>query len=286
MKCPICEENETSIEALCAVCRERLLGDIPISPEQITGANPGLSGAALIDEWGRSHRIGNTVSIGRERGATGFSILHTTISRTHAVISYSPDGWSLRDLGSMNGTWVGDERVQSVATLASRCEVRFGPFRFFFVEDFTPLLPLESQRSTSKTLISFTPERTVDLTPEVTGGLRTTPVVFQQPTGGGGGVVEIDGAVVHLTLAQFELLSILAERMVSDAECPPETRGFMDAAALLKRLSLESSEPGDDSVRQLVRRVRRVLREASLGALIESRPGLGYRLGVIPLLRR
>ena len=34
-----------------------------------------------------------------------------TVSGEHATVFWSGEGWRVRDLGSRNGTWVGDERL-------------------------------------------------------------------------------------------------------------------------------------------------------------------------------
>ena len=54
-----------------------------------------------------------------------------TVSRKHAEIRNEPDGWYIRDLGSLNGTYVNRERVESTK-LASRDEVQIGKFRLVF----------------------------------------------------------------------------------------------------------------------------------------------------------
>jgi DNA-binding response OmpR family regulator len=69
--------------------------------------------------------------------------------------------------------------------------------------------------------------------------------------------------------------------MISDAGKPDDERGYVPMAELLK-LSLDVPDPGEDHVRQLVRRVRKALLKAELGDLIEAKRGVGYRLRVIP----
>jgi DNA-binding response OmpR family regulator len=69
--------------------------------------------------------------------------------------------------------------------------------------------------------------------------------------------------------------------MLADAGKPDELRGFVGMGELMK-LSLDVPDPGEDHVRQLVRRVRRALIKAEVGDLIEAKRGVGYRLRVIP----
>jgi DNA-binding response OmpR family regulator len=114
--------------------------------------------------------------------------------------------------------------------------------------------------------------------------LRDVHVQLSEPSGGGGGVVEVDGKPAQLTLAQYELVSRLIGRMVEDGKEPPERRGYISSEQLVSVLSLDSLQPNDDNVRQLVRRVRRRLLEAGIGDIIESKYGLGYRLNITPRL--
>jgi hypothetical protein len=48
--------------------------------------------------------------VGRELHCL-IQVEHPRVSREHALISWSGGAWTLRDLGSRNGTWVGQERV-------------------------------------------------------------------------------------------------------------------------------------------------------------------------------
>jgi DNA-binding response OmpR family regulator len=91
----------------------------------------------------------------------------------------------------------------------------------------------------------------------------------------------IEGKQVALTTPQYELLAMLAARMLAEGGKPDEERGFVPMADLMK-LSLDVPDPGEDHVRQLVRRVRKALLKADIGDLIEARRGVGYRLRVIP----
>jgi hypothetical protein len=153
--------------------------------------------------------------------------------------------------------------------------VRFGDIEFFFVITELPLPPR--------------PERfdapTVRAPPKGTeppaAARKTMTFELQAPRGGGGGVAIVGGRPVQLTTPQYELIALLVERMREDAGKPDEERGFVAMTELMK-LSLDVSDPGDDHVRQLVRRVRRALVKAEIGDLIEAKRGVGYRLRVVP----
>ena len=54
-----------------------------------------------------------------------------SVSRTHAEIRRHEDGFTIHDLGSMNGTYVNRERVE-MTKLAQHDEVQIGRFRLVF----------------------------------------------------------------------------------------------------------------------------------------------------------
>src|SRR5205814_2085464 len=49
----------------------------------------------------------------------------SVVSRRHAEVAWTDDGWVLRDLGSSNGTFVGGRQVQ-VVPVGAGVEVRLG----------------------------------------------------------------------------------------------------------------------------------------------------------------
>lgn len=52
------------------------------------------------------------------------------ISRQHCVIRRRDAGWTVRDLGSRNGTYVNDVRIEAETPLVVGNELRVGPLRF------------------------------------------------------------------------------------------------------------------------------------------------------------
>jgi ABC-type multidrug transport system ATPase subunit/pSer/pThr/pTyr-binding forkhead associated (FHA) protein len=61
----------------------------------------------------RSFSAGTVVIIGRDPSAA-IVIDHPLVSRRHAELRAGPDGWSLRDLGSRNGTFVAGRQIELV----------------------------------------------------------------------------------------------------------------------------------------------------------------------------
>ncbi len=48
------------------------------------------------------------------------------ISRRHAIVRRLDSGLALEDLGSLNGTWINDKRIEGVTELRQGDVVRFG----------------------------------------------------------------------------------------------------------------------------------------------------------------
>ena len=54
-----------------------------------------------------------------------------TVSRKHAEFVRTPSGFTLRDTGSLNGTYVGRELIDEVE-LQNGADVQIGKFRMIF----------------------------------------------------------------------------------------------------------------------------------------------------------
>jgi DNA-binding winged helix-turn-helix (wHTH) protein len=63
----------------------------------------------------------------------------TGISRQHARITVTAEGWLLEDLGSKNGVWRNDCRVDSPVVLEDGDRIRFGGFPLRFRSTSVPL---------------------------------------------------------------------------------------------------------------------------------------------------
>lgn len=71
-------------------------------------------------------------SLGRATTNDVVVLLDPTVSRLHAVIERYPTGFSIRDLGSANGTFVNGEPVRGEARLRTGDEVRLGNSQLTF----------------------------------------------------------------------------------------------------------------------------------------------------------
>lgn len=71
-----------------------------------------------------------------------------SVSTAHCEIDVGPDGTVLRDLGSTNGTFIGEQRVQMASLLINQA-FRVADVEFFLAESmqgFTPSVPLQESR--------------------------------------------------------------------------------------------------------------------------------------------
>ena len=279
--CPICRARPAEVGVLCEECRDELSSPIRIMPEQLQPHSARPTPAALIDLWGRPHRLDPRTLIGRQVEGEGLAILEPSVSRHHADIALDGDAWTLRDLGSANGSYLDDKLVEGAVDLHEGDRVRFGHIAFYFVEDVTKLPSPRLGRTTTATIKPTTqPVFADDERTDV--GLPMMTFKLHEPTGGGGGLVEVDGKQVQLTTTQFELMALMVRRMAAEAHQPEMVRGFVRSSELIADLSWDTREPSENHVKQLVRRVRRALMKAEIGDLIESRHRFGYRLRAIP----
>ena len=123
--------SDTTITFMPAELETELDEEIHISPEELEGGRgvlivkrgPNAGSKFFIDTEG-------TV-IGRHPDSDIF-LDDVTVSRKHAEIRRSDEGFALHDVGSLNGTYVNRERVEE-ASLASGDEIQVGKFKLVFL---------------------------------------------------------------------------------------------------------------------------------------------------------
>lgn len=299
MRCPVCNTRPAEVGVLCEECRDELSSPIRISQEQILTRLRNPTRAVLIDIWGRANQLDAHAKIGRQVDDNGIAVLEPSVSRAHAELKLDNSVWTVRDMGSANGTYVDDKLVEGTVTLSSGDRIRFGQIGFYLVDDSAKLPPPKQSRTVTTTIQpanmpmdrnAMRAMRTAEAAPEndfegeerTDVGLPEMRFRMHEPTGGGGGLIEVDGKQVQLTTTQFELMALMIKRMASEVHQPELVRGFVRSSELIADLSWDTREPSENHVKQLVRRVRRALMKAEIGDLIESRHRFGYRLRAIP----
>ncbi|MFT3695915.1 MAG: FHA domain-containing protein [Kofleriaceae bacterium] len=283
--CVVC--NEASTSNICDACAEELDTPLPFVPEQILSAWSKASDAVLIDLWGRSHRLETKTLVGRVIESRGVFILDASVSRRHAELVRTAQGtWVITDLGSVNGTRVNDVVIQQV-TLAAGDRISFGKVGFYFTNKTARVVDDVGDTDASRTLRPGDAAKMNLQLPEIPNdqtfmGLPTISLQLLEAPSGGGGYLEIANTQIQLTDTQFEMLRTLARRAAAESNVPAIVRGFVPSGQLIADLPWDSSSPTENHLKQLVRRVRRLLDEVRLGTLIESRRGFGYRLRAVP----
>ena len=75
---------------------------------------------------------GDQVTAGRSGDSTVF-LDDITVSRRHAVLEPTTSGWHVRDVGSLNGTYVNGSRVDD-AILSNGDELQIGKFKLVYIQ--------------------------------------------------------------------------------------------------------------------------------------------------------
>ena len=141
--CPNCGAGVSPRVKYCAECGTRLdrgqttASYAPAFEEE--GSAAAVDGASLIEldqvegtAGRRMHDIGEeTITVGRSPESNIF-LDDVTVSRKHAEIEHGERGYRIRDVGSLNGTYVNRVRVDAV-DLRNGDEIQIGKYRFKFV---------------------------------------------------------------------------------------------------------------------------------------------------------
>jgi pSer/pThr/pTyr-binding forkhead associated (FHA) protein len=135
--CPECGFQSPEAAHYCSRCGALLVVEaagettLSLAPEDLTG------GPALVVRSGGG-RAGESFKPGTGRTVIGRSpecdifLDDVTVSRRHAELSRDADTFTIRDLGSLNGTFVNRRRIES-ATLQDDDEVQIGKYRLTFL---------------------------------------------------------------------------------------------------------------------------------------------------------
>ena len=145
--CPNCGAEVTPQMKFCSECGTKLdhgqttASYAPAFEEEEGEAPPAVAtdGASLIEldqvegtAGRRMHDIGEeTITVGRGPESDIF-LDDVTVSRKHAEIERGEHGYRIRDVGSLNGTYVNRVRVDAV-DLRNGDEIQIGKYRFKFV---------------------------------------------------------------------------------------------------------------------------------------------------------
>ncbi len=147
--CPECGFSNPEAARFCARCGAALVpgekGETTeaFSPDEAAELldaldDLGLRGAALVVRSGGG-RSGETFALDTSPTTVGRSpecgifLDDVTVSRKHAVLTQEGERWRLVDQGSLNGTFVNRERVDT-SDLTDGDEVQIGKYRLTFLQ--------------------------------------------------------------------------------------------------------------------------------------------------------
>jgi len=114
---------------------EVLEGDSDVVPNRVAGSLP--PGMALLvvrrgPNAGARFLLDHDLTTSGRHPDSDIFLDDVTVSRRHAEFHRGPNAFTVRDVGSLNGTYVNRERVES-ATLSNGDEVQIGKFRLMFI---------------------------------------------------------------------------------------------------------------------------------------------------------
>lgn len=79
----------------------------------------------------------DAISVGRHPTSDIF-LDDISVSRRHATFRRSPQGYVVSDLGSLNGTYINRDRIDTDVTLTGGDEVRIGKYRLIYFAGSVP----------------------------------------------------------------------------------------------------------------------------------------------------
>ncbi len=140
--CGVCGKANADDARFCSACGARL--DAPVgaatellSPIDPSKAPPSVEQAELMVTAGhrsgtRFELAGDWVTVGRHPESDVF-LDDITVSRRHVVLESGPAGHVLRDVGSLNGTYVNGIRTDGEVKLRNGDELQVGKFKLLYL---------------------------------------------------------------------------------------------------------------------------------------------------------
>jgi pSer/pThr/pTyr-binding forkhead associated (FHA) protein len=267
---------DPEIGALCRTCALEVAPCDGLIPDHVhSRVDSTDSEAWVVDGFGGAHPIGAKTRIGRSHD-NELIVLASSVSREHALVARGDAGWSVRDLGSRNGTLVDGARCQGRTALAPRALIKVGDVALWFVTglDQAPArAPVMATAGAGGGVVRYQLAH---------AGAELCVVGGGDPAAGGALLARPVGAEAwterRLAPLEFQLLRALCVRAQDEAAAPSAVRGCVPTKQLARDLPFQSKYANEENVRQVVRRLRGVLAEAGAGGVLAVAPGRGYYL--------
>jgi hypothetical protein len=275
MGCLCCGAG-VEVGSLCRPCAQEVSPCDGLIPDHIRSNIDATDAAAwVVDGFGAAHAVASKTGIGRSHEGE-LIILASSVSREHAELRRTDAGWHIRDLGSRNGTYVDGQRAQGRATLGERTLIKIGDVALWFLTEVVhePVAPPSmATASAGGGLVRF------NIAP---GGVELC-LVGTTDLGAGGALLSRGAGASgwterSLAPLEFQLLRALCTRATEEADSPSAVRGCVQTKQLARDLPFQSKYANEENVRQVVRRLRGVLGEIGVEAILAVAPGRGYYL--------
>ncbi len=275
MGCLFCGAG-LEVGALCRSCAQDVAPCDGLIADHVRSAvNATDAEAWVVDGFGAAHALAAKTGIGRNHEGE-LVILATSVSREHARLERAEGGWTVRDLGSRNGTYVDGTRVQGRVVMPPRAALKIGDVAMWFLaeamhEPTTP--PSMETGSIVGGLVRFvTAQGNVELCLVGASDLTTGGSLLSRAAG-------TEKWTEHnLPILEFQLMRALCAKAVEEAGSPSAVRGCVATKQLARDLPFQSKYANEENVRQVVRRLRGQLAEVGADALLAVAPGRGYYL--------
>lgn len=125
------QQGDSTITFMPAELESDLEEEVHVSPEELEG-NKGVLIVKRGPNAGSKFFMDADVTLVGRHPESDIFLDDITVSRRHAEIRRSEAGFSLHDVGSLNGTYVNRERVEN-AELRSGDEIQVGKFKLVFL---------------------------------------------------------------------------------------------------------------------------------------------------------
>jgi hypothetical protein len=272
----VCCGGAADVGSLCRTCAldvpvcEGLIADHVRSTVDTTEAV-----AWVVDGFGAAHALAPKSGIGRTQEGE-LVVLASSVSREHAELTCKDGAWTVRDLGSRNGTFVDGARVQGRTALPQRSVLKVGDVAMWFLADVQhePASPPSfATESAGGGLVRY----------NFAGSSVELCLVGTTDSAAGGALLSRKpGASTWnesmLSPLEYQLLRALCARAIEEADSPSNVRGCVATKQLANDLPFQSKYANEENVRQVVRRLRGALEELGVASVLAVAPGRGYYL--------
>ncbi len=166
------------------------------------------------------------------RAATNSIILEdNSVSRTHSVLQSDGRSYTLRDIGSRNGTFVNEKKIQGEVELRHLDAIKIGIYTlrfltepteepFEFLDEHTPHAHVETQELPSEVPVAPVAQVSEPLTPAEAGGAQNPPAVPEE----------------ELPLESGQSAELMPVEAPEESALPPKIKATGNGGAPLKNL--------------------------------------------------